>query len=120
MYDIRGVYGKDFDADFAFQLGGAFVRYLNRKKFLVANDRRDFSQMLAESLIKGVTSAGGDVEYIGLSSLPFFYFILDKLGVDGGVMVTASHNPKEYNGLKVVGRNARPISGKEIENLVKK
>jgi len=100
-YDIRGVYGKDFDASFAFQLGGAFVRYLNRKKFLVARDGRDFSQALAESLIEGITSAGGDVEYIGLASLPFFYFVLEKLGVDGGVMVTASHNPPEYGGFKL-------------------
>lgn len=100
-YDIRGVYGKDFDASSAFQLGGAFVRYLNRRKFLVANDGRDFSQTLAESLMEGITSAGGDVEYIGLSSLPFFYFVLDKLGVDGGAMVTASHNPPEYGGFKL-------------------
>jgi len=100
-YDIRGVYGKDFDTSFAFQLGGAFVRYLSRKKFLVARDGRDFSQTLAESLMEGITSAGGDVEYIGLSSLPFFYFVLDKLGVDGGAMVTASHNPPEYGGFKL-------------------
>ena len=108
-YDIRGVYGKDFDADFGFKLGGAFTRYLNRKKFLVARDGRDFSQTLAESLIEGITSAGGDVEYIGLSSLPFFYFVLDKLGVDGGVMVTASHNPPEYGGFKLFRENGLQI-----------
>ncbi len=111
-YDIRGVYGKDFDADFAFQLGTAFVRYLNRKKFLVARDGRDFSQTLAESLIEGITSAGGDVEYIGLSSLPFFYFILGKLGVDGGVMVTASHNPPEYGGFKLFRGDGSQIDSK--------
>ena len=111
-YDIRGIYGKDFDAGFAFQLGGAFVRYLNRKKFLVARDGRDFSQTLAESLIEGITSTGGDVEYIGLSSLPFFYFILDRLGVDGGVMVTASHNPPEYGGFKLFRGDGSQIDSK--------
>lgn len=111
-YDIRGVYGKDFDDDFAFQLGGALARYLNRKKFLVARDGRDFSQTLTESLIKGVTSAGGDVEYIGLSSLPLFYFVLNKLGVDGGAMITASHNPPEYGGFKLFRGDGSQIDSK--------
>jgi phosphomannomutase len=111
-YDIRGVYGKDFNAGLAFQLGGAFVRYLNRKKFLVARDGRDFSQTLAGSLIEGITSAGGDVENLGLASLPFFYFVLDKLGVDGGVMVTASHNPPEYGGFKLFRGDGSQIYSK--------
>ena len=99
-YDIRGVYGRDFDDDFAFRLGAAFVRYLNRRKFLVANDERDFSKGLAESLMNGIISAGADVEYVGLSSLPFFHFALNKTGANGGVMITASHNPPEYGGFK--------------------
>jgi len=111
-YDIRGVYGKDFDASSAFQLGGAFVHYLNRRKFLIANDGRDFSQTLAESLMEGITSAGGDVEYIGPVSFPFFYFALDKLGVDGGVMVTASHNPPEYGGFKLFRGDGSQIDSK--------
>ncbi len=117
-YDIRGVYGKDFDADSAFQLGAAFARYLNRKKFLVARDGRDFSQTLAGSLIEGITSAGGDVEYIGLSSLPFFYFVLDRLGVDGGVMVTASHNPPEYGGFKLFRGDGSQVDSKNGLRIV--
>jgi phosphomannomutase len=111
-YDIRGIYGEDFDDEFAFKLGAAFVCYLNRKKFLVARDGRDFSQALAESLMKGITSAGGDVEYIGLSSLPLFYFALNKLGVNGGAMVTASHNPPEYGGFKLFRGDGSQIDSK--------
>lgn len=108
-YDIRGVYGKDFDGDFAFKLGAVLVRYLNRKRFLVANDSRDFSPGLAKSLMKGITNAGGDVDYIGGSTIPFFYFAFRELGVNGGVMITASHNKPEYGGFKIFGENCEPI-----------
>lgn len=117
-YDIRGIYGKDFDADFAFHLGAALVKYLNRKNFLVANDNRSFSVELAESLAKGIANAGGDVEYIGESTMPFFYFVFERLGVNGGIMVTASHNAPEYGGFKIFGDNCRPIdSSSGLENI---
>lgn len=108
-YDIRGIYGRDFDNEFAFQLGAALVNYLNRKKFLVANDSRGFSDGLAKSLMNGITSAGGDVEYLGLSTTPFFNFVFYKLKVNGGVMITASHNGPEYGGFKIFGEDGQPI-----------
>ncbi len=110
VYDIRGIYGKDFDDEFAFQLGVTLVHYLNRKKFLVANDGRDFSANLAESLMHGITSAGGDASYLGLSTTPFFNFSFYKLNLSGGVMITASHNGPEYGGFKIFGEDGKPIS----------
>jgi phosphomannomutase len=109
-YDIRGIYGRDFDVNFAFKLGAVLVRFVNRKRFLVANDGRDFSPELARSLMEGITSAGGDAYYIGSATMPFFYFIFGKLGVNGGVMVTASHNGPEYGGFKIFGENCGPIA----------
>lgn len=108
-YDIRGVYGRDFDEDFAFCLGSALVHYLQRRKFLVAHDDRAFSPGLAESFIKGITSMGGDVGFLGLSTTSLFNFAFELLGVDGGAIITASHNPAEYGGFKVFGENGRII-----------
>lgn len=108
-YDIRGIYGQDFDDDFAFQLGAVLVRYLNRKSFLIAHDDRIFSGNLAESVARGIVSAGGDVEFLGLVTTPFFNFVFKKLGANGGVMVTASHNDLRYGGFKIIGEKGRII-----------
>ena len=70
-YDIRGVYGQDFDEDFAFKLGQALVKYINKRRFLVGHDNRQFSEELAQAFIKGITSIGADVEFLGLTSTPF-------------------------------------------------
>ena len=102
-YDIRGIYGQDFDADFAFSLGAALVRYINKKCFLVAHDDREFSAELADSINRGITSAGGDVKFLGLATTPFFNFVFKKLGVNAGVMLTASHLGNEYVGFKIFG-----------------
>lgn len=122
QYDIRGVYGRDFDEDFAFKLGAAFVKYLNRRRILVARDDRKFSESLASSLAGGVASAGGDVYDLGLSTLPLFNFAFKKLGVEGGIMVTASHNPPEYGGFKLYDAKNMPISSgfglEDIKNLM--
>ncbi|MBI2063865.1 MAG: hypothetical protein HYT65_02640 [Candidatus Yanofskybacteria bacterium] len=104
-YDIRGIYGKDFDEDFAFKLGQTLVKYINKRRFLVGHDNRQFSEELAQVLAKGITSVGADVEFIGLTSTPLFNFALKKLGVNGGVMLTASHLGQQYGGFKVFGEN---------------
>jgi len=106
-YDIRGIYGRDFDDEFAFRLGSALVHYLKRRKFLVAHDDRSFSPSLAESFIRGVTSMGGDVEFLGLSTTPLFNFTFGLLGVDGGAIIAASHNPIKYGGFKIFGEAGR-------------
>ena len=118
-YDIRGVYGKDFDADFGFKLGMALIKFANRRNFLVANDERGFSPEIADAVIRGINEAGADAEYIGQSSTPFFNFVLNKTGLSGGVMVTASHNPPEYGGFKLFNKEGSAIFGKDLEAIKK-
>lgn len=117
-YDIRGVYGQDFDEDFAFQLGAVLVKFLNRRKFLVGHDDRIFSPKLAEAVTRGITSVGGDVDYIGRATTPLFNFAFKLFGVNGGIMVTASHIPQEYGGFKVFSEGSKIIhSGSGLEQL---
>ncbi len=108
-YDIRGIYDQDFDDDFAFRLGAVLVGYINKKKFLVAHDDRPSSPVLTESLSRGITSAGGDVEYLGLSTTPFFNFVFKKSGVNGGVMLTASHLGPQFGGFKIFGEGGAGV-----------
>jgi phosphomannomutase/phosphoglucomutase len=106
QYDIRGVVGEDLDAEVAFEVGRAFAAYLrgmnpSAKQVSVGRDVRLSSDELAEGLIKGITSSGLDVFNIGVCPTPLQYFSLFHLDLDGGIMVTGSHNPPEYNGLKL-------------------
>ncbi|MEX1063779.1 MAG: hypothetical protein WED06_00380 [Candidatus Paceibacterota bacterium] len=121
-YDIRGIHGKDFDSDFAFSLGAALVTHLNRTSFLVAHDGRGFSHDLAQAVMDGMANAGADVQYLHLATLPFFNFAARELGVNGGIMVTASHNAPEYGGFKLFGEDGEIIdldSGlKNIKDLI--
>jgi len=116
-YDIRGIYNQDFDKNFAYKLGLTYLAFLkknnpekNNWKIVVGRDMRLSSPKLSESLIKGLISAGADVLDIGLVSTPTFYFSISYLQADGGLIVSASHNPKEWNGFKVVTEKAKPIS----------
>ncbi len=108
-YDVRGVYDKDLDCDFAVGLGTALVSYLKGPKILVAHDDRDSSIALAQSLMNGVMAGGSKVIYLGLATTPFFNFVFGQLGVAGGAMVTASHNPPQYAGFKIFGRGGNPL-----------
>ena len=120
-YDIRGIVGKDFDEDFAFVLGKAFVSLLKErnagaKQVSVGRDARLSSQSLAESIIKGIASTGMKVYDIGFCPTPLQYFSLYTLSLDGGIMVTGSDNPPEYNGFKIsVGKET--IFGDEIQKI---
>jgi phosphomannomutase len=122
-YDVRGLYGKDIDEALAYKIGKAFVHYLKAKTIAVGMDMRESSVPLSKSLIEGLTDAGAEVFDIGLASTDMLYFASINLGTDGAIMVTASHNPKEYNGLKFTRANAVPIgleSGlSDIEALVR-
>lgn len=104
-YDIRGVYGRDFDDKFAFVLGQAATRYFNAKKMLIARDSRSFSEKLGLALADGANTLGCVVEDIGLSTTPFFNFALKNSKANFGVMITASHNPAEYGGFKIYDKN---------------
>lgn len=129
-YDIRGIYLDDFNEDFAFKIGQALVKFLRQKKsktkrktrlkIVVAQDNRLSSPSLFKSLSKGITDAGADVVDIGLSATPMFYFSVAFYGFDGGVVITSSHNPPEYNGFKLVREKAIPISGKTGLKKIKK
>lgn len=108
-YDIRGVYNKDFNKDDVYKIGFFLPKLLNAKKVMVGRDVRETSDEIFEYLSKGITDAGADVYNIGLSTTPMVYYSTAKHGFDASVMITASHNPKEYNGLKVSKTNALPV-----------
>ncbi|MBN2884982.1 phosphomannomutase/phosphoglucomutase [Patescibacteria group bacterium] len=119
-YDIRGIFGQDFNLDFAFQLGHAFVALRKKDKdyktgavlkILVARDMRISSPSVSASLIAGLQAAGAEVIDAGLLSTPAFYYNVSAEKADGGLMVSASHNPKEWNGFKMVRTKSLPISG---------
>lgn len=108
-YDIRGVYGVDFDRDTVYRTGYFLPELLGTDRVLVGRDCRTSSQEIHDSLIQGICDAGADVYDIGLSSTPMVYFATANYGFDASVQITASHNPKEYNGMKVSRTNALPV-----------
>jgi len=99
-YDIRGIFPDELNKDMSYKIGIAVSYVFRPKKVLVARDMRLSSPVLAKALIKGLIENGTDVVYAGLCSTPMFYFIMAKNHYDLGIMITASHNPKEYNGMK--------------------
>jgi len=108
-YDIRGIYPEEVDGNFAFLLGQATATFLNASSMVVGRDMRTSSQELYDEVIAGIQSTGCHVFSLGLVSTPQFYFSLFTSTHDGGIMVTASHNPKDYNGFKICGPNADTI-----------
>ncbi len=110
-YDIRGQLGSELNEDIAYRIGRAFGEYLKPKKIVVGGDVRLTSEPLKMALAEGLMDAGSDVWDIGLSGTEEIYFATFHLGVDGGIEVTASHNPMNYNGMKLVREDAKPISG---------
>ena len=108
-YDIRGIYNKDFDKDTAYKVGYFLPALLNADTVLVGRDCRVSSQEIHDYLIKGITDAGANVDDIGLSSTPLVYFGTANYGYKASVQITASHNPAEYNGMKVSRENALPV-----------
>ena len=110
-YDIRGRVPEQLNADVAYRVGRAFVDYLSAKSVVVGHDIRLTSESLTQALIDGITDAGADVLHIGQCGTEEVYFATFSQPVDGGICVTASHNPINYNGMKLVREGARPISG---------
>ena len=108
-YDIRGIYGKDWDRETAYKVGYFIPRLLGADKVLVGRDCRVSSDEIHDNLVKGITDAGADVYDIGLSSTPMVYFATANYGFNASVQITASHNPAEYNGMKVSRENALPV-----------
>ncbi|MEJ5227798.1 phosphomannomutase/phosphoglucomutase [Thermodesulfovibrio sp.] len=123
-YDIRGIYGKNLTDSIAHLIGKAFVALFKRKndkmpqKLSLGHDARESCEAIKKALIEGITDCGVDVVDLGLIPTPLQYFSLFKLSVDGGIMITASHNPPEYNGFKMsIGRET--IFGEDILELKK-
>ena len=110
-YDIRGKVPEQLNEDVAYRIGRAYAEFLNAKTVLVGHDIRLSSPSLTEALINGITDAGTDVIHIGECGTEEVYFGTFHLGLDGGICVTASHNPIDYNGMKLVSRDSRPVSG---------
>jgi phosphomannomutase/phosphoglucomutase len=110
-YDIRGQVPLQLNEEIAYRIGRALVVELQGKTFVVGQDMRLESPPLATALMRGITEAGADVIDIGLCGTEEVYFATSHYKVDGGVMITASHNPKGYNGMKLVREHSRPISG---------
>ncbi len=122
-YDIRGVYGRDLDDETAEAVGYAFGRYIGKgKKVVVGLDVRLSSESLMRSMLNGMSRTGLKIFNVGMVPTPAIYFVIRHFGMDGGAMVTASHNPKEWNGFKLFGSGGRVIgldSGlREIKDLM--
>lgn len=109
-YDIRGQIPNELNADICYRIGNATGAFLDAKTVVVGRDMRLTSGEFADAVIQGLTEAGVEVLDIGLCGTEMVYFATSHLGADGGIMVTASHNPADYNGLKLVREEARPIS----------
>lgn len=109
-YDIRGTYPDQIQADFAYEFGKAFVKVLGVKTVAVGRDMRISSEELFEHVSRGIMSQGADVVELGRVSTDMLYFACGKYGYEAGIMITASHNPKQWNGMKACLKNAEPLS----------
>ena len=134
-YDVRGIYGEGVDEDLAWKVGHASAQFLrsllsgyergqaSSNRIVIGYDMRPHSLPLVEAMVEGVTSSGVGCVSIGLCDTPMIYFAINHLGTCGGIQVTASHNPIEYNGFKISGIKARPVGQdtglKEIQHIVR-
>jgi phosphomannomutase len=112
-YDIRGTYPDQVNEEAARAIGAGFVAYLKARRIAIGRDMRLSSPALAAAFIDGATSLGADVVDYGMVPTDFLYFAVARDGHDGGAQITASHNPKQYNGMKMVRQEAIPLSGDE-------
>jgi phosphomannomutase len=110
-YDVRGIYPTELDEEGAYAIGRAYVAEFEPRKVAVGRDMRTSSPAMAQAVIDGAADAGADVLDLGLVGTEMLYFAVGDLELDGGVEVTASHNPKEYTGMKIVRRGALPVGG---------
>ena len=119
-YDIRGRVPEQLNEDIAYRVGRAYVEFLQAKTVIVGHDVRLTSENLASALIQGITDSGADVLFIGECGTEEVYFGTFHYQADGGICVTASHNPMDYNGMKLVREGSRPISGDTGLNTIKR
>jgi phosphomannomutase len=110
-YDVRGLHPAELDEEGAYAVGRAYVEQFRAKRIAVGRDMRVSSPTMAAAVIEGAADGGADVVDIGLAGTEMLYFAVGELGLDGGIAVTASHNPKEYTGMKIVRAGALPVGG---------
>jgi phosphomannomutase len=110
-YDIRGKLGEELDEDIVYRIGRAYAQFLRPKTVVVGGDMRLTSESLKLAISNGLRDEGVDVIDIGMCGTEEIYFATSHLQTDGGIVVTASHNPKDYNGMKMVRSGSKPISG---------
>jgi phosphomannomutase len=110
-YDVRGIYESELDEQGAEAVGRAFVEVFEPERIAVGHDMRVSSPAMAEAVVRGASQAGAEVLELGLVGTEMVYFAVGELGLDGGIAVTASHNPKEYTGMKIVRSGALPVGG---------
>lgn len=118
-YDIRGQIGNDLDEDIAYRIGRAYCAYLSPSDIVVGCDCRNSSESLKNALMQGIIDSGCNVIDIGIVGTEEVYFATSYLNVDGGIEITASHNPIDYNGMKLVREKSKPISGDTGLNEIK-
>jgi phosphomannomutase len=110
-YDVRGIYGEDLDEEGAYAIGRAYVDEFAPARIAVGRDMRVNAPAMAAAVVRGAVDAGAHVLDIGMVGTEMLYFTVGDLGLDGGIAVTASHNPKEYTGMKIVRAGALPVGG---------
>ncbi len=121
-YDIRGVYGKNITENVAYTIGlgfGSYIQEIGKKKCVIGHDNRLSSPALHDALIKGLLETGVEVISLGLVTTPMYYYAAIKLGVPSGIMITASHNPKDENGFKIAFDESGNAKGQEIQDFYK-
>ncbi len=123
-YDVRGIYPTDVNAESVSEVARALAILLEPGVFVVARDGRHGGEELVATMQSKITEYGSamgkkfDVLSVGLASTPMFYFLVNHLNASGGAMITASHNPKEYSGVKAVKAKALPFSGTELLQII--
>src|SRR4051812_38618686 len=108
-YDIRGIYPKDFNEEIAYHVAQAYVSYFHPTTVVLGRDVRESGESLFNAALEGFVNAGVNVIDIGVVSTDEFYFAVGSLPVDGGITISASHNPREYNGMNFCKKNAEPV-----------
>ena len=110
-YDVRGVYPTELDEEGAYRIARGYAEHFEPRSVAVGRDMRLSSPTVAASVVDGIADAGVDVVDLGLAGTEMLYHAVSELSLDGGICVTASHNPKEYTGMKIVRRGALPVGG---------
>jgi phosphomannomutase len=110
-YDVRGLYGVELDEEGAYAIGRAYVEQFEPRRIAVGRDMRIHAPAMRQATMEGAADGGAEVIDVGMVGTEMVYFAVGELGLDGGIMVTASHNPKEYTGMKIVRAGALPVGG---------